>query len=66
MKNKKIPWTEITEKANLSEGLISGWKKYKDGPNFDHAISVLDFLGVNLYVDTSPEDLLKNYSVSTR
>lgn len=65
-REKNILYTEITEKANLSEGLISRWKRIKGGPNFENVVSVLDIIGANLYVDTCPEEMLQNNSVSNR
>lgn len=65
-KEQNVSWTELYKRANLSEGLITRWKKSKGGPKLESIILILDILGANLYVDTSPEDLLKNYSVSIR
>ena len=65
-REKNILYTEITEKANLSEELISRWKRIKGGPNFENVVSVLDIIGANLYVDTCPEEMLQNNSVSNR
>lgn len=65
-REKNIRYTEITEKANLSEGLISRWKRVKEGPNFENVVSVLDIIGANLYVDTGPEEMLQSNSVSNR
>ncbi len=64
---KNIPWEEIYDKADLSVGLVSRWKKHKANPSLINVISLLSVFEAYLYIDTSNDDFLKkNHPVSTR